>query len=228
MNVEVIPVITIDGPAGAGKGTVSRMVAQALHWGYLDSGALYRAVGVAASWEGIDISETENLAHCASRTNIKFVTQLNDEPIIYINNKEATAEIRSELAGSMASALAAQPLVRQVLINLQRSFRVLPGLVADGRDMGTVIFPDSAYKFFLTASPMIRAQRRYKQLIEKGVTVKLDHLLHEIVIRDERDANRAIAPLRPADDAVVIDSTSMPIAQVVNQILSVLPSHLRS
>lgn len=228
MNNQIVPVITIDGPAGAGKGTISRLLAKTLNWSYLDSGALYRAVGIAASWEDIDVTETENLADCALRTNIKFITQHNDEPIIYINNKEATTEIRSELAGSMASALAAQPLVRAALVELQRGFRIAPGLVADGRDMGTVIFPDAPFKFFLTASPIIRAERRYKQLIEKGVTVKLDHLLHEIVVRDERDANRAIAPLKPADDAVIIDSTSMPISQVVNQILSVLPSQYRS
>ena len=228
MNSQFIPVITIDGPAGAGKGTISRLLAQALNWSYLDSGALYRAVGIAASWEDIDISEAESLADCALRTNIKFVTQDNEEPKIYINETEATAEIRSELAGAMASALAAQPLVRNALVDLQRSFRKSPGLVADGRDMGTVIFPDAPYKFFLTASPMVRAERRYKQLIEKGVAVKLDHLLHEIVVRDERDANRAIAPLKPADDAVIIDSTSMPITQVVDQILSTLPSLIRS
>ena len=128
----------------------------------------------------------------------------------------------------MASALAAQPEVRTALVLLQRSFRTAPGLVADGRDMGTVIFPDAPYKFFLTASPMERAQRRYKQLMEKGVSVKLDDLLHEIVARDERDANRAVAPLKPADDAIIIDSTSMPIASVIDQILSVLPSHYRS
>ena len=227
MSVEIVPVVTIDGPAGAGKGTVSRLVAEALGWGYLDSGALYRAVGIAASWEGIGLDEPDELAACASRTDIKFVTQDHDEPKIIVNGKEATDEIRSELAGSMASALAAQPLVRQALVELQRSFQTAPGLVADGRDMGTVIFPEAAYKFFLTASPMERAQRRYKQLMGKGVSVKLDSLLHEIVARDARDANRAVAPLKPADDAVIIDSTSMPIAQVIEYILSVLPSHYR-
>lgn len=228
MTNDAVPVITIDGPAGAGKGTVSRRLAQSLHWAYLDSGALYRAVGIAAAWEGIGLDEPEQLAECASRTNIKFVTQDTDEPKIYVNEKEATAEIRSELAGSMASALAAQPAVRTALIALQRSFQQPPGLVADGRDMGTVIFPAAPFKFYLTASPMERAQRRHKQLMEKGVSVKLDSLLHEIVTRDERDANRAVAPLRPADDAHLIDSTAMPIDSVIERILSVLPTHYRS
>ncbi len=227
MSANAAPVVTIDGPAGAGKGTVSRLVAQALGWAYLDSGALYRAVGIAASWEGIGLDEPENLAACAARTDIKFVTQDHEEPGIFVNGKEATAEIRSELAGSMASALAAQPLVRQALVALQRGFRQPPGLVADGRDMGTVIFPDAPFKFFLTASPLERAQRRYKQLMEKGVSVKLDALLHEIVARDERDANRAVAPLKPADDAIVIDSTSMPIDAVIGRVLSALPPHFR-
>lgn len=227
MTTNPIPVLTIDGPAGAGKGTISRRVAQALNWSYLDSGALYRAVGIAAAWEGIGLDEPEELAECASRTDIKFVTQSTDEPMIYVNSKEATAEIRSELAGSMASALAAQPLVRQALVELQRSFRKAPGLVADGRDMGTIIFPDAPFKFFLTASPMERAQRRYKQLMEKGVSVKLESLLQEIVARDERDANRSVAPLRPADDAHIIDSTAMPIDEVINTVLAVLPSHFR-
>lgn len=227
MTTNPIPVLTIDGPAGAGKGTISRRVAQALNWSYLDSGALYRAVGIAAAWEGIGLDEPEELAACASRTDIKFVTQDTDEPTIYVNSKEATAEIRSELAGSMASALAAQPMVRQALVDLQRSFRKAPGLVADGRDMGTIIFPDAPFKFFLTASPMERAQRRYKQLMEKGVSVKLESLLQEIVARDERDANRTVAPLRPADDAHIIDSTAMPIDEVIDTVLAVLPSRFR-
>jgi cytidylate kinase len=228
MNAAPIPVVTIDGPAGAGKGTVSRLVAQALNWSYLDSGALYRAVGIAAAWEGIGLDEPEQLAECASRTDIKFVTQDTDEPKIFINSIEATVEIRSELAGSMASALAAQPLVRQALVELQRSFRQAPGLVADGRDMGTVIFPDAPFKFYLTASAMERAQRRHKQLMEKGVSVKLESLLHEIATRDERDANRAVAPLKPAEDARIIDSTSMPIADVIDAVLSVLPSRFKA
>jgi cytidylate kinase len=222
-----IPILTIDGPSGSGKGTISRAVAERLGWHYLDSGALYRAVGLAAAWEGVDLSDAEAVAQCARRTEIRFETQGAGEPHVIVNGKDATRQLRTETAGAAASAIAAQPPVRAALVDLQHGFRRLPGLVADGRDMGTVIFPDAPYKVFLTASAGERAQRRYKQLKEKGVSVNLDSLLHEIAARDERDAGRAVAPLKPADDAVVVDSTGTPIAEVIERVLAVLPEKLR-
>ncbi len=222
-----IPILTIDGPSGSGKGTISRAVAERLGWHYLDSGALYRAVGLAAAWEGVDLSDPEAVAQCARRTQIRFETQGAGEPHVIVNGKDATRQLRTETAGAAASAIAAQPAVRTALLDLQHGFRRLPGLVADGRDMGTVIFPDAPFKVFLTASAGERAQRRYKQLKEKGVSVNLDSLLHEIAARDERDAGRAVAPLKPAEDAVVVDSTGTPIAEVIDRVLAVLPEKLR-
>ena len=223
-----IPVLTIDGPSGSGKGTISRAVAERLGWHYLDSGALYRAVGLAAAWEVVDLSDPEAVAQCARRTDIRFETQGSGEPHVIVNGKDATRQLRTETAGAAASAIAAHPPVRAALVDLQKAFRRAPGLVADGRDMGTVIFPDAPYKVFLTASAEERAQRRYKQLKEKGVSVNLAGLLHEIAARDERDAGRAVAPLKPADDAVIVDSTGTPITEVIERVLSVLPEKLRA
>ena len=221
------PVLTIDGPSGSGKGTVSRLVAHALGWHYLDSGALYRAVGLAAAWEQIDLSDAAAVAACASRTVIRFDGDGDGEPKVWVNGREATHQLRMETAGAAASAIAAHPEVRSALTDLQRSFRCAPGLVADGRDMGTVIFPDASFKVFLTASAEERARRRHKQLKEKGVSVNFDSLLHEISARDERDANRAVAPLKPAADALFLDSTGRSIGDVVQQVLGLVPRSMR-
>jgi len=221
------PVLTIDGPSGSGKGTISRSVARRLGWHYLDSGAIYRAVGQAAAWEGVDLGDPEALAACAARTEIRFETQGEGEPHVLVNGKDATRLLHTETAGAVASAIAAYPAVRAALVDLQLRFRRAPGLVADGRDMGTVIFPDAKYKVFLTASAEERARRRYKQLKDKGVSANLDSLLHEIAARDERDAGRAVAPLKPAADAVILDSTGMPITEVIDRVLAVLPASLR-
>jgi CMP/dCMP kinase len=222
-----IPVLTIDGPSGSGKGTISQAVAKRLGWHYLDSGAIYRAVGLAAAWESIDLSDPEAVAHCAERTEIRFESNDEGELHVYVNDKDATRLLRTETAAAAASAIAAHPPVRTALLDLQHRFRQMPGLVADGRDMGTVIFPDAQYKVFLTASAEERAKRRYKQLKDKGVSVNLDSLLHEIAARDERDAGRAVAPLKPANDAVILDSTGTPITEVIERVLAVLPISLR-
>ncbi|MGX9720286.1 (d)CMP kinase [Stenotrophomonas acidaminiphila] len=217
------PVLTIDGPSGAGKGTVSRIVAHRLGWHYLDSGALYRAVGVAASWADIDTSDASALVRCTFDTRIRFVER-GESLRVLVNDTDATDELRLETTGALASAIAAIPEVRAALKERQRAFRVAPGLVADGRDMGTVIFPDAPFKVFLTASAEERAQRRHKQLKEKGVSVNFDDLLREIMARDARDAQRAVAPLRPADDAVLIDTSGIGIDDVVARVLGLLPS----
>lgn len=216
------PVLTVDGPSGSGKGTISRLVAQKLGWHYLDSGALYRAVGLAAAWADVDLSDPEALVRCAHETRVAFRDNAVGEPRVIVNDVDATDELRTETAGAAASAIAAIPEVRAALTDRQHAFRQSPGLVTDGRDMGTVIFPDAAFKVFLTASAQERAERRYKQLNDKGVSVTLAGLLREILARDTRDASRAVAPLRPAQDAVRIDTTGLPIDVVVERVLAVM------
>ena len=216
------PVLTIDGPSGSGKGTISRLVAQQLGWHYLDSGALYRAVGVAAGWAGLDLDDAGALVRCAFDTQIGFREAGDGELRVLVNGHDATHELRTETAGAAASAIAAIPEVRAALRDRQRAFRQPPGLVADGRDMGTVIFADAPFKVFLTASAEERAERRYKQLKDKGVSVTLAGLLREILARDARDASRAVAPLRPAEDAVRIDTTGLGIDAVIERVLKVV------
>lgn len=227
---QTVPVLTIDGPSGSGKGTISRRVAAALGWRYLDSGAIYRAVGLAAAWEQVDLSDADAVAACAARADIRFEPGASGtagdgagEPHVIVNGKDATHQLRMETAGAAASAIAALPPVRAALVDLQRGFRRPPGLVADGRDMGTVIFPDAGTKVFLTASAEERAARRHKQLKDKGVSVTLAGLLGEILARDARDANRSVAPLRPAKDAVHIDTTGLGIDAVVARVLALVP-----
>jgi len=220
---KTVPVLTIDGPSGSGKGTISRAVADALGWHLLDSGALYRAVGFAAGMEGIDLSDAQAVTRCAQTTKIAFRDPRDGgETRVIVNGHDATEEIRTETCGAAASAIAAVPGVRTALFEKQRSFRRPPGLVADGRDMGTVVFADAPYKVFLTASAEERARRRYKQLKEKGLGVTLSSLLREIEARDERDANRKVAPLRAAAGALIVDTTGMPIAEVVAKVLAVV------
>lgn len=212
------PVVTIDGPSGSGKGTISRQLAETLGWHYLDSGALYRLVALAALRARVALTDEAGLAAVAARLQVRFATSGGVEQI-WLGDAEVAVEVRSERTGEAASQVAAVPAVRAALLERQRAFAEAPGLVADGRDMGTVVFPAAPLKVFLTASAEERAMRRHKQLKEKGIDVSLPDLSWDIAQRDARDANRSVAPLKPAPDARVIDSTSLTPKEVVTRIL---------
>jgi cytidylate kinase len=214
-----IPIITIDGPSGSGKGTVSRAVAAALGWHLLDSGALYRLVALAAMRNRIDPVDRAAHARIAEGMRVRFGVDASGRERVWLEGNDVTSELRTEQAGEAASRVAAIPEVRTALLDRQRRFAERPGLVADGRDMGSVIFPGAALKIFLTASPEERARRRHKQLKEKGLDVSLPALSREIAQRDARDTGREAAPLRAADDAVHLDSTGLGIDEVVARIL---------
>jgi len=215
----VVPVVTIDGPSGTGKGTISRLLADKLGWHMLDSGALYRLVALGARRHGYALDNETSLSDYALHLDVQFLTDpISGESLVRLENTDVSGEIRTEMAGNNASKVAALPAVREALLERQRAFCQAPGLVADGRDMGTTIFPDAPLKIYLTASAEIRADRRHKQLIEKGISVSLAGLVKEIAERDERDSQRSISPLKPALDAVVIDTTDMGIEVVFQRV----------
>lgn len=213
-----IPVLTIDGPSGAGKGTISRAVAKQLNWHYLDSGAIYRSLAIAALTESVALTDVEAIVAVAQAMQLQFICA--EQLQVHLNGTEITAQLASETTGNAASIIAAYPAVRAVLLQKQQQFKQTPGLVADGRDMGTVVFPDARYKVYLTASAKERAKRRYKQLIEKGISANLEQITQEIQARDTRDQQRAIAPLVAASDALIIDSSELSIEQVIEVVLS--------
>lgn len=210
----MIPVIAIDGPSASGKGTVAQLVAQALGFHYLDSGALYRIVALAASQAGVSWQDEASLAQLVQKLDIQF---RNGQ--ILVNSEDVSLQVRTEEMGRGASEVAVHPAVRRSLLDLQHSFRKAPGLVADGRDMGTVVFPDAILKIFLTASVEIRAERRYKQLMEKGIHANLPDLLYDLQKRDERDRERTVAPLQQSTEAKLLETSNLTIEQAVQAVL---------
>ena len=215
MSVNNIPVIAIDGPSASGKGTVAQLVAQQLGFHYLDSGALYRLVALQAQRANVSFDDEARLADIAGQLDTRFE---NGE--IFLSNDRVSGDIRSEQCGNGASKIAALPLVRQALLERQRAFRQAPGLVADGRDMGSVVFPDAVAKIYLTASAEVRAERRYKQLMEKEMCAILQHILQDIKQRDERDSARSVAPLQKCADASLLDTSALTITEAVAEVVT--------
>lgn len=215
MTRNAVPVIAIDGPSASGKGTIAQLVAQRLGFHYLDSGALYRLVGLAARRAQVNTSDEMRVARLAEDLDVRF-----DNGEIYLNQELVTDSLRSEEAGAAASEVAALPAVRKALLLRQRALRAPPGLVADGRDMGSVVFPDARLKIYLTADAAERAKRRYKQLIGKGMDANMAALLQDIKARDGRDSGRAVAPLQQSSDAILLDTTNLSIDDAVNEVLA--------
>lgn len=215
-----IAVLTIDGPSGAGKGTISRAVAKQLGWNYLDSGSIYRSLALAAIKNKVDITNVDEVVKVAQAMSLEF--ECADELIVKLDGIDITSELPAETTGNTASIVAAYPEVRAVLLQKQKDFQQAPGLVADGRDMGTVVFPEAPNKVFLTASAAERGKRRYKQLIEKGISANLVQITKEIEARDRRDQERATAPLKMAEGALYIDSSDLSIDQVIEEVLSLV------
>ncbi len=215
-----VAVVTIDGPSGTGKGTIARIIADRLGWHLLDSGALYRVLALAVISHAVDFEDINSITTMAEHLDVEFKPSgdMNMETDIFLEGEEVSKSIRTEEMGNYASIVATIPSVREALKSRQRSFRQSPGLAADGRDMGTVIFPDADLKIYLTASAEERAKRRYKQLKEKGLNVNIPALSREIAERDNRDASRTVAPLKPAEDAEIIDTSDMTIDEVIQQI----------
>ena len=220
-----IPVVTVDGPSGAGKGTLSALIAEKLGWHLLDSGAIYRVLAVAAMHHDLPVDDESAVVPLASGLDVSFEIDKEQRRVV-LEGEDVTDDIRTEEVGAVASQIASLARVREALLRRQRAFQQDPGLVADGRDMGTVVFPDANVKLFLAASAEARAERRYNQLKDKGLDVNIARLLTDIKARDDRDANRSIAPLVPAEDAVVIDSTDLDINQVFESAMEIINSRL--
>lgn len=221
-----VPIVTVDGPSGSGKGTICKMLAEEKGWHLLDSGALYRVLGLAADHHGVDLEDEQAIEVLAAHLDVQFSPSAGGVKVI-LEGEDVTHDIRTEQSGHAASIVAAIPAVRAALLDRQRAFAEGPGLVADGRDMGTVVFPQAPVKIFLTASAEERARRRYNQLIQKDTGASLQEVLKDIQRRDDRDINRPVAPLKPAEEALILDSTVLSIEEVYQQVLAAIAEKIQ-